>query len=115
MEASVDREKAIHDYNLLKAKDYGDKFIFLEDVKTLKEFLKKIEFELPKDIRFPQKYEKGIIVSASPYTGINISFGFATASLRLKILTTTLSALRKTASASSAATAAHFLTRLCAS
>ena len=77
MEASVDREKAIHDYNLLKAKDYGDKFIFLEDVKTLKEFLKKIEFELPKDIRFPQKYEKGIIVSASPYTGINISFGFA--------------------------------------
>ena len=77
MEASVDREKAIHDYNLLKAKDYGDKFIFLEDVKTLKEFLNEIEFELPKDIRFPQKYEKGIIVSASPYTGINISFGFA--------------------------------------
>ena len=77
MEASVDREKAIHDYNLLKAKELGDKFIFLEDVKTLKEFFKEIEFELPKDIRFPQQYEKGIIVSASPYTGINISFGLA--------------------------------------
>ncbi len=73
----VDHEKAIHDYNLLKAKGYGDKFIFLEDVKTLKEFLKEIEFELPKDIRFPQKYEKGIILSGSPYTGINISFGLA--------------------------------------
>ena len=32
---------------------------------------------MPKDIRFPQQYEKGIIVSASPYTGINISFGLA--------------------------------------
>ena len=73
----VDHEKAIHDYNLLKAKGYEDKFIFLEDVKTLKEFLKEIEFELPKDIRFPQKYEKGIILSGSPYTGINISFGLA--------------------------------------
>lgn len=73
----ADHEKAIHDYNLLKAKGYEDKFIFLEDVKTLKEFLKKIEFELPKDIRFPQKYEKGIILSGSPYTGINISFGLA--------------------------------------
>ena len=73
----ADHEKAIHDYNLLKAKGYEDKFIFLEDVKTLKEFLKEIEFELPKDIRFPQKYEKGIILSGSPYTGINISFGLA--------------------------------------
>lgn len=73
----ADHEKAIHDYNLLKAKGYEDKFIFLEDVKTLKEFLKEIEFELPKGIRFPQKYEKGIILSGSPYTGINISFGLA--------------------------------------
>lgn len=73
----ADHEKAIHDYNLLKAKGYEDKFIFLEDVKTLKEFLKEIDFELPKDIRFPLKYEKGIILSGSPYTGINISFGLA--------------------------------------
>lgn len=51
-------EKAIHDYNLLKAKGYEDKFIFLEDVKTLKEFLKEIEFELPKDIRFPRNTRK---------------------------------------------------------
>ena len=54
----VDHEKAIHDYYLLKAKGYEDKFIFLEDVKTLKEFLKEIEFELPKDIRFPQNTRK---------------------------------------------------------
>ena len=77
MEASVDREKAIHDYNLLKAKDFGDKFVFLEDVKTLKGFLKEVGFELPAHIKFPPKYEKGIIVCGSPYTGINICFGMA--------------------------------------
>jgi len=75
--ARLNHKQGIHDYNLLKAKGYGDKFIFLEDVKTLKEFLKDIDFELPKDIRFPQKYEKGIIVCGTPYTGINISFGLA--------------------------------------
>ncbi len=76
-EPKIEHEKAIHDYNLLKEKGYGDKFIFLEDVKTLKTFLKDIGFELSPNIKFPQKYEKGIIVSASPYTGINISFGLA--------------------------------------
>ncbi len=75
--ARLNHKQGIHDYNLLKAKGYGDKFIFLEDVKTLKDFLKEIGFELSKDIRFPQKYEKGIILCGSPYTGINISFGLA--------------------------------------
>ena len=73
----LNRKQPIHDYNLLKAKDFGDKFIFLEDVKTLKEFLQKIGFELPANIKFPPKYEKGIIVCGSPYTGINICFGMA--------------------------------------
>ena len=42
------------------------------------EFRKKATEQYEKvDIRFPQKYEKGIILSGSPYTGINISFGFA--------------------------------------
>lgn len=70
-------KKSIHDYNLLKQNGYGDKFVFIEDVKTMKEFLKNIGFELPSNISFPQKYEKGIIVYGSPYTGINISFGTA--------------------------------------
>lgn len=73
----LNRKQPIHDYNLLKAKDFGDKFIFLEDVKTLKEFLQKVGFELPANIKFPPKYEKGIIVCGSPYTGINICFGMA--------------------------------------
>ena len=58
----LNRKQPIHDYNLLKAKDFGDKFIFLEDVKTLKEFLQEVGFELPANIKFPPKYEKGIIV-----------------------------------------------------
>ena len=73
----LNRKQPIHDYNLLKAKDFGDKFIFLEDVKTLKEFLQEVGFELPANIKFPPKYEKGIIVCGSPYTGINICFGLA--------------------------------------
>ena len=76
-EPKIDHEKAIHDYNLLKEKGYGDKFVFLEDVKTLKDFLKEIGFELTPNIKFPQRYEKGIIVCGSPYTGINICFGMA--------------------------------------
>ena len=76
-EPKIDHEKAIHDYNLLKEKGYSDKFVFLEDVKTLKEFLKDIGFELTPNIKFPQRYEKGIIVCGSPYTGINICFGMA--------------------------------------
>ena len=75
--AQVNHEQPINDYNLLKAKGYGDKFIFLEDVKTLKSFLKEVGFELPANIKFPPKYEKGIIVCGSPYTGINICFGMA--------------------------------------
>ena len=80
IEAEKDRlshKRGIHDYNLLKAKGYGDKFVFLEDVKTLKTFLDDIGIELPKDIRFPQKYEKGITVCGSPYVGITVSFGTA--------------------------------------
>ena len=73
----LNRKQPIHDYNLLKAKDFGDKFIFLEDVKTLKEFLQEVGIELPANIKFPPKYEKGIIVCGSPYTGINICFGMA--------------------------------------
>ena len=73
----LNRKQPIHDYNLLKAKEFGDKFIFLEDVKTLKEFLQEVGFELPANIKFPPKYEKGIIVCGSPYTGINICFGLA--------------------------------------
>ena len=70
-------DQGIKDYNLLKAKGYGDKFVFLEDNKTLKEFFKEIGFELKPGIQFPQKYEKGIIVCGTPYTGINISYGLA--------------------------------------
>ena len=73
----LSHKQGIHDYNLLKAKGYGDKFIFLEDVKTMKEFLKNIGFELSSDIKFPQRYEKGIILCGSPYTGITINFGLA--------------------------------------
>ena len=73
----LNRKQPIHDYNLLKAKDFGDKFVFLEDVKTLKEFLQEVGIELPANIKFPPKYEKGIIVCGSPYTGINICFGMA--------------------------------------
>ena len=73
----LNHEQGIKDYNLLKAKGYGDKFIFLEDNKTLKEFLKEIGYELPATIHLPQKYEKGIIVCGSPYTGINITYGQA--------------------------------------
>lgn len=73
-ERAVDHEQAIKDYNLLKAKGYGDKFVFLEDNKTLKEFFKEIGYELPANIHLPQKYEKGIIVCGSPYTGINVTY-----------------------------------------
>ena len=73
-ERSIDHEQAIKDYNLLKEKGYGDKFIFLEDNKTLKEFLKEIGYELPANLRLPQKYEKGIIVCGTPYTGITITY-----------------------------------------
>ena len=74
---SLNHKQPLHDYNLLKAKGYGDKFVFLEDVKTLKEFLKEIGYELPASVKFPQKYEKGICVCGSPYTGISINFGLA--------------------------------------
>lgn len=73
-ERSIDHEQAIKDYNLLKEKGYGDKFIFLEDNKTLKEFLKDIGYELPANLRLPQKYEKGIIVTGTPYTGLTITY-----------------------------------------
>ena len=73
-ERSINHEQAIKDYNLLKEKGYGDKFIFLEDNKTLKEFLKEIGYELPANLRLPQKYEKGIIVCGTPYTGITITY-----------------------------------------
>ena len=43
----------------------------------MKSFLKEVGFELPANIKFPPKYEKGIIVCGSPYTGINICFGMA--------------------------------------
>ena len=76
-ERKVDHEQAIKDYNLLKENGYTDKFIFLEDNKTLKEFLKKIGYELPASIHLPQRYEKGIIVCGTPYTGINITYGQA--------------------------------------
>lgn len=74
---SINHEQAINDYNLLKEKGYGDKFIFLEDTKAMKAFFKEIGFQKANDIRFPQKYEKGIIVCGSPYTGINITYGLA--------------------------------------
>ena len=73
-EREVDHEQAIKDYNLLKDKGYGNKFIFLEDNKALKEFLKEIDYELPANIHLPLKYEKGIIVCATPYTGINVTY-----------------------------------------
>ena len=73
-ERSSDHEQAIKDYNLLKAKGYGDKFVFLEDNKTLKEFFKEIGYEMPASIHLPQKYEKGIIVCGTPYTGINVTY-----------------------------------------
>ena len=73
-ERSIDHEQAIKDYNLLKEKGYGDKFIFLEDNKTLKEFLKEIGYELPANLHLPQKYEKGIIVTGTPYTGLTITY-----------------------------------------
>ena len=73
-EREINHEQGIKDYNLLKAKGYGDKFVFLEDNKALKEFLKEIGYELPANIQLPQKYEKGIIVCGSPYTGINITY-----------------------------------------
>ncbi len=75
--ARLNHKQVLHDYNLLKAKGYGDKFVFLENVKILKEFLKEIGFELSPGIKFPSKSEKGIIVCGTPYTGINISFGMA--------------------------------------
>lgn len=73
-ERSIDHEQAIKDYNLLKEKGYGDKFIFLEDNKTLKEFFKEIGYTMPASLHLPQRYEKGIIVCGSPYTGINITY-----------------------------------------
>ena len=75
--ARLNHKQGIHDYNLLKAKGYGDKFVFLENVKVLKEFLKDIGFELSSGIKLPKKHEKGIIVCGTPYTGINVSFGMA--------------------------------------
>ncbi len=77
MDAHIDHEQALKDYNLLKAKGYGDKFIFLEDTKALLEFFKTIGYEKRADLKLPQRYEKGIIVCGSPYTGLNITFGLA--------------------------------------
>lgn len=75
--ARLNHEKPLRDYNLLKKKGYGDKFVFLEDIKTLKAFLKDIGVEIPKGTQFPQKCEKGIIVCGTPYSGINICWGMA--------------------------------------
>ena len=64
---------------LLKAKGYEDKFIFLEDVKTLKEFLKEIEFELPKPHLFteisppiPKEYEHHFMVHGTLLPGYTV-------------------------------------------
>ena len=74
---NTNHEQALDNYNLLKEKGYGDKFLFLEDTKAMKEFFKEIGFQKANDIHFPQKYEKGIVVCGSPYTGINITYGLA--------------------------------------
>ncbi len=73
----VNHKQALTDYNLLKEKGYGDKFVFLEDNKALKEFCDTIDPKIAQKIRFPQKYEKGIIVCGSPYTGFNLTYGVA--------------------------------------
>lgn len=75
--ARLCHSQAIKDYQLLKAKGYGDKFVFLEDNKALKDFLEEVGYKLNPDIHLPQNYEKGIIVCGSPYTGINITYGQA--------------------------------------
>ena len=76
-DAHIDHEQALTDYQLLKAKGYGDKFIFLEDTKALLEFFKTIGYKKRSDLKLPQKYEKGIILYGTPYTGLNITFGLA--------------------------------------
>ena len=75
--ARINHKQALTDYNLLKEKGYGDKFVFLEDNKALKEFFDTIDPKIAQKIRFPQKYEKGIIVCGSPYTGFNLTYGVA--------------------------------------
>lgn len=75
--ARLNHKQGLHDYNLLKEKGYGDKFVFLEDNKALKEFSNTIDPKITQKIRFPQNYEKGIIVCGSPYTGFNLTYGLA--------------------------------------
>ena len=75
--ARLSHEQGIKDFNLLKEKGYGDKFVFLEDNNALKKFLDEIGYQLPSNVKLPQKFEKGIIVCGTPYTGINITYGQA--------------------------------------
>ena len=75
--ARLNHEQALHDYSLLKENGYGDKFVFLEDNKALKEFCNTIDPKIAQKIKFPQHYEKGIIVCGTPYTGFNLTYGLA--------------------------------------
>lgn len=73
----LSHKRPLADYALLKKNGYDNKFIFLEDKKALIEFFDSIGFKKPAEVTFPPSVPKGIIVSGSPYTGINVTFGLA--------------------------------------
>lgn len=73
----LSHKRPLADYALLKEHGYDNKFIFLEDKKALMNFFESIGFKKPAGVTFPPTVPKGIIVSGSPYTGINVTFGLA--------------------------------------
>ena len=70
-------KQALAEYQLLKEKGYGNEFVFLEHKETLLEFFKTIGYKMRPGATIPSNIPLGIIVSGSPYTGINVTFGLA--------------------------------------
>ena len=70
-------KEGLADYAKLKAKGYGDKFVFLKDCKALREFCESLGFEEEKLARLPKEAAQGIMVSGSPYNGLNLTVGIA--------------------------------------
>lgn len=73
----LNHKQSLHYYNLLKDNGYGSLFLFADSPKMVKEFCKSIGYDLPADFRIPSAAGEGIIISGSPYSGINITVGLA--------------------------------------
>ncbi len=109
-------KKSIHDYNLLKQNGYGDKFVFIEDVKTMKRIPEEYRFRtaLPTSVSLRNTKRESSCTEVLIRASTSASEP-PIASLRLKTHTTMPSVQQRTVSISSPATVFLSLTRLFAS